>query len=100
MSTLTAAARLIRDLLEPCAGKLASTVLRGRVGGNARPVTRHYEGFEGAKVGEYYSFANVVELADYIRERGELGAQVLNYYGGNIKDAKAGLMNMRENMTA
>lgn len=30
----TAAARLIRDLLEPCAGKLASTVLRGRAGGN------------------------------------------------------------------
>jgi len=48
-----------------------------------------YEGFEGAEVGEYYSFANVVELADYIRERGELGAQVLNYYGGNIEDAKA-----------
>ena len=48
-----------------------------------------YMGFEGAEVGEYYSFENVVELADYIRERGELGAQVLNYYGGNIEDAKA-----------
>lgn len=48
-----------------------------------------YEGFEGAEVGEYYSFENVVELADYIRERGELGAKVLNYYGGNIEDAKA-----------
>ena len=48
-----------------------------------------YEGFEGAEVGEYYSFENVVELADYIRERGALGAQVLNYYGGNIEDAKA-----------
>ena len=48
-----------------------------------------YEGFEGAEVCEYYSFANVVELADYIRERGALGAQVLNYYGGNIEDAKA-----------
>ncbi len=48
-----------------------------------------YEGFAGAEVGEYFSFENVVELADYIRERGELGAQVLNYYGGNIEDAKA-----------
>ena len=48
-----------------------------------------YEGFEGAEVGEYYSFANVVELAEYITERGALGAQVLNYYGGNIEDAKA-----------
>ena len=48
-----------------------------------------YEGFEGVEVGEYYSFENVVELADYIRERGELGAHVLNYYGGNMEDAKA-----------
>ena len=37
-----------------------------------------YEGFEGAQVGEYFSFESVVKLADYIRERGELGAQVLN----------------------
>ena len=35
-----------------------------------------YEGFEGAQVGEYFSFASVVELADYIRERGALGAEV------------------------
>ena len=48
-----------------------------------------YEGFEGAEVGEYFSFESVVELAEYITERGELGAQVLNYYGGNIEDAKA-----------
>ena len=48
-----------------------------------------YEGFKGAEVGECFSFANVVELADYIREHGALGAQVLNYYGGNIENAKA-----------
>ena len=48
-----------------------------------------YEGFAGAEVGEYFSFASVVELAAYITERGELGAEVLNYYGGNIEDAKA-----------
>ena len=48
-----------------------------------------YEGFEGAEVGEYYSFENVVELAEYITEHGALGAQVLNYYGGNIEDAKS-----------
>ena len=47
-----------------------------------------YEGFEGAKVSEYASFETVVELAEYITERGELGAQVLNYYGGSIEDAK------------
>ena len=46
-----------------------------------------YEGFEGAEVGEYCSFAYIVELADYIRERGALGGEVLNYYGGNLEDA-------------
>jgi len=48
-----------------------------------------YEGFAGADVGEYASFSTVVELADYIQEHGELGAQVVSYYGGNIADAKA-----------
>ena len=48
-----------------------------------------YEGFAGAEVGEYSSFASVVELAEYIEERGELGAEVLNYYGGNFEDAKS-----------
>ena len=37
-----------------------------------------YEGFEGAEVGEYFSFANVVELADYIRERGALGLSLIH----------------------
>ena len=46
-----------------------------------------YEGFEGAYVDEYYSFGRVVELADYIKEHGELGADVLNYYAGELKDA-------------
>ena len=46
-----------------------------------------YEGFEGAYVGEYYSFGRVVELADFITEHGELGAEVLNHYGGSVKDA-------------
>ena len=48
-----------------------------------------YEGFAGAELSEYSSFAHVVELAEYIEERGELGAEVLNYYGGNIEDATA-----------
>ena len=46
-----------------------------------------YEGFEGANIGEYYSFGRVVELAEFIREHSELGAEVLNYYGGELKDA-------------
>ena len=58
-----------------------------------RPVTRHYEGFEGAYIGEYYSFSRVVELAEFIGEHGELGAEVLNYYGGELKDALEAIEN-------
>lgn len=52
-----------------------------------------YEGFEGAYIGEYYSFGRVVELAEYIGEHGELGAEVLNYYGGELKDAREAFEN-------
>ena len=47
-----------------------------------------HEGFEGAEVGEYTGFAFIVELAAYITEHGKLGAEVVNYYGGNLEDAK------------
>lgn len=48
-----------------------------------------YEGFEDVEIGEYCGFAHVVELAGFIEEHGQLGAEVLNYYGGNIEDAQS-----------
>ena len=54
-----------------------------------RPVTRHYEGFEGAHLSEYASFESVCELADFIEDRGELGAKLLNHFGDDLADARA-----------
>jgi len=47
------------------------------------------EGFEGAGVSESASFAGVCELAEFIGERGELGAQVYEHFGNDLRDARA-----------
>jgi len=47
-----------------------------------------YEGFEGAPVNEYDSFAHICELAAFIRERGKLGAELVSYFGGHLGDAR------------
>lgn len=47
-----------------------------------------YEGFEGCHLSEYASFESVCELAAFIEEHGELGAQLYNYFGSNLEDAR------------
>ena len=53
-----------------------------------RPVTRHYEGFEGANLSEWSSFETVSALADFISEQGELGAKVYAHFGDRLDDAQ------------
>ncbi len=48
-----------------------------------------HEGFEGAGVSESASFASVCELAEFIKERGELGAKVYEHFGNDLDDARA-----------
>lgn len=40
-----------------------------------------YEGFEGAPVSEYSGIAEIVGLAAFIGEHGELGGKLISYYG-------------------
>jgi len=54
-----------------------------------RPATRHYEGFEGAGLSEYASFETVCDLADFIREHGQLGAKLYRHFGNDLEQARA-----------
>ena len=47
-----------------------------------------FAGFEGARVEEYASFDTVAALAEFVAERGELGAKLLERYGGDLADAR------------
>lgn len=46
-----------------------------------------YEGFYGLTIREYESIETVAALATFIGEHGQLGAEVLSYYGGDIEEA-------------
>ena len=48
-----------------------------------------YEGFEGARLSEYASFETVCALAEFIAERGELGAKLYSHFGDDLEAARA-----------
>ena len=50
-----------------------------------------FENFEGCEVREYESLSHVVALAQFAVEHGTLGGQVLNYYGGDLDDARCAM---------
>lgn len=47
-----------------------------------------YEGFEGAQISEYQGFDSVAELAGFIDEHGALGGRLLEYFGGDLDEAR------------
>jgi antirestriction protein len=57
--------------------------------GAAEWAIHDYEGFCGAPLSEYSSFATVVALAEFIEERGQLGGKLLEHFGGDLGDANA-----------
>jgi antirestriction protein len=50
-----------------------------------------HEGFGGVEIGEFMPLAKVVEIAAFLRERGELGAVVLNHFNGDLDEAEGAL---------
>lgn len=50
-----------------------------------------YEGFGGVEIAEYASIDRVVEIAGFLRERGTLGALVLEHLSGDIDAAAEAL---------
>lgn len=52
-----------------------------------------YEGFEGANLSEWSSFETVTEMAEFIEERGELGAKLYEHFGQRLDEAQAAFDN-------
>lgn len=50
-----------------------------------------YEGFEGFHLSEWTGFAEVAKIAEFIEEHGELGAEIAEYYCGDLKEAREAL---------
>lgn len=47
-----------------------------------------YEGFGGARIEEYASFEHVSELASFIADHGDIGAALLEHFGGDLEEAQ------------
>ena len=50
-----------------------------------------YEGFAGAELSEWASFETVCELAEFLGEYGELGANLIAHFSGDLEQARAQL---------
>lgn len=50
-----------------------------------------YEGFGGVRIEEYTSFDRVSELAAFLAEHGAIGAALLDYYSGDLDEAREAL---------
>lgn len=50
-----------------------------------------YEGFATIRISEYASFERVAELAGFITEHGDLGAELLDHYCGDLDEARSAL---------
>ena len=50
-----------------------------------------YMGFEGVYISEHQCFETARELALFVEERGELGAKVLDHFGGDVEQASCAL---------
>ncbi|GAB5457334.1 MAG: antirestriction protein ArdA [Henriciella sp.] len=48
-----------------------------------------YDGFYGCRISEYAGFDTVCGLAEYLEERGELGAKLYDNFGEDLEQARA-----------
>jgi antirestriction protein len=50
-----------------------------------------YEGFQGVRIEEYTGIVTLTAIAAFLLEHGTVGAEVLNYYGGDLDEARAAM---------
>lgn len=54
-------------------------------------VIHDYEGFASIRISEYDSFERVAELAAFIAEHGDLGAELIDHFCGDLDEARSAL---------
>lgn len=67
---------------------VAAVMSDSPVRGDGEWAIHDHEGFEGAPVSEYASLAEVADMAAFIAEHGALGGKLIEYFGGDLKDAR------------
>jgi antirestriction protein len=50
-----------------------------------------YEGFEGIRIGVNTGIVTLTAIAAFLAEHDKVGAEVLNYYGGDLDEARAAM---------
>jgi antirestriction protein len=70
---------------------IAAMLKASPIAGAEEYAIHDYEDFGGVEIAEYASLAKVVAIADFLRERGELGALVLAKLSGDLDAAETAL---------
>jgi antirestriction protein len=70
---------------------IAAMLKTSPVAGGEEFAIHDYEGFGGVEIAEYAGVDRVVEIAGFLRERGVLGALVLEHVGGDVEAARTTL---------
>tara|TARA_R110002072_G_scaffold302578_2_gene486428 strand:+ start:2935 stop:3456 length:522 start_codon:yes stop_codon:yes gene_type:complete len=68
--------------------EVAAMLAASPIGGAEEWAIHDYEGFEGAPISEYQGFESVAELAAFIGEHGALGGKLIEYFGGDLDEAR------------
>ncbi|WP_394693133.1 antirestriction protein ArdA [Hyphobacterium sp.] len=69
-------------------GEVRAMLAASPIAGAEEWAIHDYEGFEGVRLSEYDGFERVTELAAFIAEHGRLGGKLVEYFGGDLNDAR------------
>lgn len=76
---------------EAVADAITAMLTASPVAGAEEFAIHDHDDFGGVNIGEHEHISRVVEIASFLRERGQLGALVLDHVGGNFDDAREAL---------
>lgn len=65
---------------------------RSPVAGAEEFAIHDYEGFGSVQIAEYAGIETVADTAKFLAEHGEVGAEVLAYYGGDLDEAREAII--------